>query len=184
VNEDNANWRGAAVAGDGGSGAASASRNASRLGENRAGPSPLLGLFRSLLNRKAGQSTVEMALVAPVILLTMIGVFDVGRMIWTYNLLAEATREGARYAIVHGSLSSAPAGPSPDSPEVTADVRDHALGLLPSDLTVSSSWLDSSNDRGCRVRVESRYQFRLITTLPLNDFSVPLQSTSEMVIAH
>jgi len=52
---------------------------------------------------ESAQSLVEFALILPVILLIITGVFDVARAAWQENTLAYAAREGTRYAIVHGS---------------------------------------------------------------------------------
>ncbi len=46
-----------------------------------------------------GQALVEFALVIPLLLLLVMGVFDLGRGIYAYNVVASAAREGARYGI-------------------------------------------------------------------------------------
>jgi hypothetical protein len=51
--------------------------------------------------RGRGQSLVEFALVIPLFLLILIGVFDLGRGVFAYNTLTNAAREGARMAIVN-----------------------------------------------------------------------------------
>jgi TadE-like protein len=56
---------------------------------------------------------VEFALAAPILFLVVIATFEFGRFIFYYELLNNATREGARYAIVHGSRSDCPSGPPP-----------------------------------------------------------------------
>ena len=63
--------------------------------------------------RSSGQSLVEFALVLPLFLLILIGMIDVGRAIWANNSVANAAREAARYAIVHGGTKSnlCPVGP-------------------------------------------------------------------------
>jgi hypothetical protein len=43
-----------------------------------------------------GQSLVEFAVVVPVFLLAMFGLFDVGRLVYTDSVLSQAAREGAR----------------------------------------------------------------------------------------
>ncbi len=58
-----------------------------------------------------GQALVETALVLPLLLLLIVGLFDVGRAIWLSNTLATAVREGTRYGVVHGALSGSPTGP-------------------------------------------------------------------------
>ncbi|MBI3958867.1 MAG: pilus assembly protein [Chloroflexi bacterium] len=52
--------------------------------------------WRVLLGRhERGQSLVEMAIIMPVILLIMAGVFDFGRVIYAYVVVVNATREAA-----------------------------------------------------------------------------------------
>ena len=51
--------------------------------------------------RSAGQSLVEMALILPTITLILMGVIDLGRVFYTYEALANAAREGARYCALH-----------------------------------------------------------------------------------
>jgi Flp pilus assembly protein TadG len=60
--------------------------------------------------RSRGQALVEFALVLPIFLMLLLGVFDLGRMIYMYNGVAEAARELARVTSVHpgtpGALGS------------------------------------------------------------------------------
>jgi Flp pilus assembly protein TadG len=48
--------------------------------------------------RQAGQTLVEFALVLPIFLLLVFGLFDVGRFVYTDATLSQAAREGARLA--------------------------------------------------------------------------------------
>jgi len=59
--------------------------------------------------RDHGQAIVETALVLPILVLLLIGIFDLGRAVWLSNTLATAVREGSRYGVVHGALSVVPA---------------------------------------------------------------------------
>jgi len=72
-----------------------------------------------------GQSLVEFALVLPVFLLLLVGIFDLGHVVWSNDALTSAAREAARYAIVHGGSDSTtcPVGPTlrADIPPVSAD---------------------------------------------------------------
>ena len=43
------------------------------------------------------------------LLVTLVGVMDLGRAIWAHNVLAHASHEAARYAIVRGGDSLSPA---------------------------------------------------------------------------
>jgi Flp pilus assembly protein TadG len=49
---------------------------------------------------RRGQSLVEFALVVPVLVLMTVGVFDLGRAIYYYNVISGTARETARQAIV------------------------------------------------------------------------------------
>ena len=48
-----------------------------------------------------GQGLVEFALVLPIFVLILVGIFDLGRAVFAYNTLTNAAREGARMAIVN-----------------------------------------------------------------------------------
>ena len=56
--------------------------------------------------RSRGQALPEFALVAPLFFLLLFGIIEAGRFIYYYEILSNATREGARYAIVNGAGSS------------------------------------------------------------------------------
>lgn len=62
-----------------------------------------------------GQAMVEFALVAPMLFLLILGTIEAGRFVFFQEALNNATREGARYAIVHGADSPNPSGPMPNS---------------------------------------------------------------------
>lgn len=49
---------------------------------------------------KKGQSLIEFALLLPLLLLLIMGLFDLGRAIFYYSILNTAVREGTRFAIV------------------------------------------------------------------------------------
>lgn len=48
-----------------------------------------------------GQSLVETALVLPILLIILMGIFDFGRAIYAYNAVSNSAREAARLAIVN-----------------------------------------------------------------------------------
>jgi Flp pilus assembly protein TadG len=106
----------------------------------------------------AGQTLVEFALIIPIFILIVIGIFDVGRAIYAYTTINNAAHEAARLAIVDQN---------------TADVRDTAVGqavgvrLVPADVTVrwlSANYTDvapcNATPRfGCAVEVSVAYEF-------------------------
>jgi hypothetical protein len=71
---------------------------------------------RRLISRhreQGGQALMEFAIVLPVFLAILLGMVDIGRGVWANNTVANAAREAARYASVHGGSKSntCPVGP-------------------------------------------------------------------------
>jgi len=56
--------------------------------------------------RRKGAAVVEFAVVAPVLILLLLGMIECGRMIMVQQALTTAVREGARTAIVEGASAS------------------------------------------------------------------------------
>ena len=50
---------------------------------------------------RRGQALVEFALILPVLLIILLGTVDAGRLIFAYNSVANAAREGGRTAIIN-----------------------------------------------------------------------------------
>jgi Flp pilus assembly protein TadG len=53
--------------------------------------------FKNFVRREDGTQMIEFALVLPVLILLFAGTVELGRLFYTYNSLAKATRAGARY---------------------------------------------------------------------------------------
>ncbi len=149
---------------------------------------------------KKGQALVEFALVAPIFLLIILAIIEGGRFVFFYEMLNSATREGARYAIVHGynAADSCPSGPMPDgtaSCDLTGEnvklaVQHAAIGLAAvGDFNaLDVYWCPASgpkpcpggelnNGRGNPVTVKSVYTYS--TVIPLFP---PITITSESTL--
>jgi Flp pilus assembly protein TadG len=74
------------------------------------------------LRKKRAQSLVEMAMIAPILIMMLVSVIDFGRAAYDYSTLAGAVREGARQAALTGSTRMT------DADVVTA-VKRYAVGL-------------------------------------------------------
>lgn len=148
-------------------------------------------------DHQRGQSLVEFALLLPLMLLIITGLFDVARAVWQENTLSYAAREGTRYLIVHGSqgnLPSDPTGeplcpPSPCYPTQVAiqTVQQAAIGVP--NVTVTISWPTFKgptpcNDRNCPVIVDASAPFVPLPSQYLlgGAFQITLRGGSELVI--
>lgn len=146
-------------------------------------------LRRSHTGRSPGsasraQALVEFAIVAPIFFLILFGIIDFGRYVYYTQVLNNAAREGARYAIVHGELGIPRTGP-PDDPsgaDVIDVVRDYAIGVIgiedPSVLTITPTWDPDNNKRGTKVTVDVSYAFHsVIPVVPIPPITVRGAST-------
>lgn len=150
-----------------------------------------------------GQSLVEFALLLPLMLLIITGLFDVARAVWQENTLAYAAREGTRFAIVHGSAGT---GPLPDGWTVGAadptDASDHVIAYIATvvrqsavgvpNITVTVTYPDGyplvpgvkCADRNCRVIVDASAPFVPLPSQYLlgGAFQITLKGGSTLVI--
>jgi Flp pilus assembly protein TadG len=135
--------------------------------------SGLLGLFK---NRR-GDGLVEYALIYLLFFTVFYGVIEFGRTVASYNILAGATREAGRYAIVHGSAS----GHQADQASLQNIVRQWVIGLDSSAVAVTATWNPVSAPAGGTVLVQSQY-----TLTPFSGIfggALTLRSSSQMVIS-
>jgi hypothetical protein len=87
-------------------------------------------------NHPRGQSLVEFALIFPIFILLLVGIFDLGRVVWANNSLATASREAARFAVVRGGSdrTKCPQGRLPSTWGGTPDPAT-TCGFTPSSLS-------------------------------------------------
>lgn len=57
-------------------------------------------LVAELASDERGGPAAEFALVLPLLLIFLLGIIDVGRLMWTWNRAEKATQMGVRYAVV------------------------------------------------------------------------------------
>ena len=120
---------------------------------------------------------MEHGLVFLLFFVTLYAIMEFGRIVYLYNDLAGATRGAARYAIVHGGKSSAPA----TNDDIRARMLDWGVGLDPTALTVNTTWTPN-NAPGSKVRIESSYNISLMSGL-IYTSPLTISSRSEMVIS-
>lgn len=136
-------------------------------------PKTLIKIAR-LLRDTRGVAAVEFAFAFPILLLLLIGTIDIGRALWYVSTLDHAAREGARYASLRGAESLYPAS----DVEIQAFVRDRAIGVDPSRLTVSIAWAPNSYSGGyVTVQVVQPFGFLLTGFLDLSPLDLTGEST-------
>lgn len=110
-------------------------------------------------NGERGAQMVEFALSFLLFLVLVVAVFEGGRLVWTYETLAHAARQGARMAIVHGERN-----PLADDNPIRDAVRAQAIGLPSNDLTVSTVWSDANKKGGSVVTVSASYPISFVAS--------------------
>jgi Flp pilus assembly protein TadG len=120
------------------------------------------------LEHERGQSLVEFALVLPTLLLIVFGILEAGRAFYAYTAVANAVREGARYAVTNATNTTA----------IKNVVIGNAIGvgLAASDVTVTCSPCTSGNT----IRVAVTFTHRAVVASMFPSF--PIDSASTMDI--
>jgi len=112
---------------------------------------------------RRGQSLVEFALILPVFILVLIGLFDMGRAIYAYNTVSNAARAAARVAIVNQNAIA-----------IQNEATDQSPGL-PVTVTLSGC---TDIDSACTVTVS--YDFEPVTPMIGAVFNPIISSTAVM----
>jgi Flp pilus assembly protein TadG len=120
-----------------------------------------------------GATLLEFAVVGILFMMLTAGMMELARGVWTYNTVAHAAREGARFAIVRGQDSGSPATP--------AQVEAFVKSRIPIDtVTVTTTWAPDKKP-GSNVQVKVDFAFSpVVPFFP----AIPLTSTSRMVISY
>ncbi len=122
---------------------------------------------RDVAHSASGQALVEFAIALPVIVLLALGLFDAGRAVIYYSEVANASRVGARVAIVNQSDDSSCQGSERTFKCAAADIA-VTTGIDPAgiddveDVPAGSDCLLPSD---CTATVSVAYQFQPITPI-------------------
>lgn len=148
--------------------------------------------MRRRAHASRGQTLVEFALAASVALTLLFAVFEFGRGIYAYNLVAQAARVGTRYAITHATVSphdcsNPKVGILPCQADITTYIDSKITGLDTSNLLTpvyvwepASATCSAKAGAGCYVRITVQYKFDFVA-LPLP--SQTMTSQSQMIIS-
>lgn len=124
-----------------------------------------------------GSAAVQFAFVAPVLILMILGIVDMGRLGMTISTMRSAAIDAARFASLRGAESPTPATVA----TITDFAKDRAVGVPSADIAVAVTWLPD-NKSGSQVKVQLNYDFEMfvswLTPLP----TIQLAKSSAMTI--
>lgn len=119
-----------------------------------------------------GQSLVEFALVIPILLLVIFGLFDLGYAVFIKNMISNAAREGARTGIIITKTDA----------DIRARVNAAAPGL---NLSTAQIAIIPSPNRHFNQPITVTVTYTYVPLTPVIGRitgSVPLSSTSGMIV--
>ena len=124
----------------------------------------------SKVKRERAATLVEYAIVAPLLFLLLFAIIEFGIIVFSYDTISNAAREGARYGAVNPS----------DSAGIEAAARNLTTGLDQAALQINST------AGGQTVRVEVFYPVNLITSMIIQALggnpTLDLRATATMYV--
>ena len=118
-----------------------------------------------------GQALIEFALVVPILVLLVLGLFDLGYAVYAQNAISNAAREGARTGII--------------LTKTDADIRSRVLATAPTlaslQITIAPSLSRTANTP---ITVTVNYTFTPMTPVigQLVGSGIPLSARSVMIV--
>ncbi len=126
--------------------------------------------------KNKGQSLAEFALILPMLLLVVMGIFDLGRGIYIYSAVHNAAREGARFGATDHCNTLA----------IQNAARSHAGSLGASFIVDPPTKIFSPDGQPERIVVTVRHNFETVTPLIGgflgNSGSIVLESQARQLI--
>ncbi|HEX5411700.1 MAG TPA: TadE family protein [Terriglobia bacterium] len=149
------------------------------------------GRIRGMVAGELGAELLEFALVVPLLLSVLVGIFWVGRAYNVYQTVTRAAREGARYAVLPSSFAAGNA--YADALTASCESNTNAFNnyvapaLRASNLDPAkvqnycqqTAWLENTYPQQCGVIIRFTYpvQMRIpFTTLNATTFNIPTQA--------
>jgi Flp pilus assembly protein TadG len=158
----------------------------------------MMTMLRRFLGAKESQRgtvLLEFAVAAPTLIILIFAIIDFGRAMFTYDMIGNAAKIGARYAIVRGTTCSYITSHVTPCPAANSDISTYVQSKSPvGGLTVSTTWGPGVGTNcptvahptsttyqapGCLVSVAVSYAFKFIWFPGL---TVQMHSQSEMTI--
>lgn len=139
---------------------------------------------RSVENGERGQDLAEFAVALPVLLLLLLGIIEFGILVYSYNAISNAAREGARYGIVHPATNGDGNCGAPGSNTILAAACALTVGLDDAAVGVDTTVTNPTNVAPGQVTVVVTYTAQLITAPLIDAFggngAIPLAASATM----
>jgi len=126
---------------------------------------------------RRGHAVVEFGLAFILFLGLVVSLFDFGRLAWTYTAVHFASRQASRFATVRSATNPT------SSTELLGVARRNAIGLDPAKLTMVTNYNAATVGRGTLVTLRLSYPFNFAFGALVPQSTIPLQSTSMIIIA-
>jgi Flp pilus assembly protein TadG len=116
------------------------------------------GKRRTCRLKRRGASAVEFAVIAPVFFMLIFGMIEYGRLIMVQQIITNASREGAREAVLDGATSAT----------VRTDVSNYLQGtsINPDNVTITFNTSPAAAAAGDPVTVTLQIPFDQVSWLP------------------
>lgn len=129
-----------------------------------------------------GSAVVEFAAAFTMLFLFLFSIMDLSRALYSYHFIADAAREGTRYAMVRGATCTSYTTACPASAtDIQNYVKNVPAGINPASLTVTTTWTPNNNP-GSVVQVQVQYSFQPIFPL-VRKGALVMTSSSQVVIS-
>jgi len=127
--------------------------------------------MKRMLRDEKGTALIEAAITVPIILLIAVGIFEFGRAYQTQQVLVNASREGARMAVIEGSTDA----------QVRQRVNDYLSGgglatLADDKIAINRASALTASATGSNVEVN--YPFQFIVLNPIVRLVAPGDTTT------
>jgi Flp pilus assembly protein TadG len=124
------------------------------------------------LKTERGAALLEAAITVPIILLISVGIFEFGRAYQTWQVVTNASREGARLAVIEGSTDA----------DVRARVNQYLTGgglssLDDSKIVLNRAVAFTGTTTGSQIQVNYPFQFMVLN--PVIRLIAPSDTTGQ-----
>jgi Flp pilus assembly pilin Flp len=137
------------------------------------------------VNEDRGATLVEFALVAPLVILMLVACLDFARALNAYVTVANASREGARYATLHADADYATIRSAVKSRALPLDTSAIGVTVTYDDGSGPQNWPDTGGlfesfpePRPIAIRVVTSYDWYAATAIAGSFFSITTGSRS------